>query len=263
MARILLVHGAFSDASVWDQVIPGLSAAGHTVETIDLPGQGADPTPIAEVTLDAYARKVCTALAEGPPAVLVGHSMGGVVVTQAAARCPERLAALVYVCAFIPADGQSLIAITELPEAAGDQVQANMVLDGEPPVARMPAEAAGAALMECCDEDQLAWGVAHLRPQPLVPFTEPVALAGRGAEAFAGLPRSYVMCLRDHAIMPALQRRMLEAAGCESVAEARHRPHADDLPHRRTCGRAASLRRRALIGKNACAGRLAAPVGRR
>ncbi len=219
MARIMLVHGAFSDASVWDQIIPGLREAGHAVETVDLPGQGADRTPVAEVTLEAYAGKVCAALAEGPPAVLVGHSMGGVVVTQAAARCPEHVTALVYVCAFIPAQGQSLTAITQLPEAAGDQVQASMVVEGEPPVGTMPPQAARAALMEACDEDQLAWGLSHLRPQPVIPFTEPVALGGRGAEAFAALPRSYVMCLRDHAIMPALQRRMLRDAGCEPVVE--------------------------------------------
>jgi pimeloyl-ACP methyl ester carboxylesterase len=219
MARILLVHGAFSDASVWEPIVPGLSEAGHTVETLDLPGQGADPTPVAEVTLDAYASKVCAALAAGPPAVLVGHSMGGVVVTQAAARCPEHVAKLIYVCAFLPLDGQSLSAIAELPEAAGDQVQANMVVAGEPPVAVMPPEAARTALMECCDEEQLAWGIAHLRPQPVVPFTQPVSLDGPGAEAFARLDRAYVMCLRDRAVMPALQRRMSQAAGCGEVRE--------------------------------------------
>jgi pimeloyl-ACP methyl ester carboxylesterase len=216
MARVVLVHGAFGSASVWDRVIPGLREAGHTVQTVNLPGAGADPTPVAEVSLDAYARAVCTALVEGPPAVLVGHSMGGVVVTQAAARCPEHVAALAYVCAFVPQDGQSLHDITQLPEAAGDQVQANMVVEGEPPVATMPAEAAGEALMACCDAEQQAWGIAQLGPQPVLPFIQPVAVGG---DAFAALPRAYVMCLQDRAVMPALQRRMLTAAGCDPVIE--------------------------------------------
>ena len=86
MARIVLVHGAFSGAWAWEPVLPGLSAAGHQVQAIDLPGHGDDHTPTADVTLDAYADTVCSVLAEGAAAVLVGHSMGGVVITQAAAR---------------------------------------------------------------------------------------------------------------------------------------------------------------------------------
>ena len=95
MARIVLVHGAFGRAACWDRVVPGLRTAGHSVEAIDLPGQGDDPTPVEQVTLDRYAQRVCEALAEGPPAVLVGHSMGGMVITQAAARCPSLVARLV------------------------------------------------------------------------------------------------------------------------------------------------------------------------
>jgi pimeloyl-ACP methyl ester carboxylesterase len=216
MARILLVHGAFGGASVWDRVIPELERRGHHVQAIDLPGSGEDPTPVAEVTLDAYASRVCATLADGPPAVLVGHSMGGVVITQAAARCPDQLAALVYVCAFVPGDGQSLLDLAQLPEGAGDQVQANMVLEGDPPVARMPATAAREALLACCDDEQAAWATATLRPQPVMPFTEPVTLGG---EAFASLPRAYVSCTQDRAINPALQRRMLAAAGCDPVVE--------------------------------------------
>ena len=92
MARIVLVHGAFGGAWSWEPVIPGLEEAGHTVQALDLPGSGEDQTPVADVTLHAYADRVCEALASGPPAVLVGHSMGGVVVTQAAARTPAQVA---------------------------------------------------------------------------------------------------------------------------------------------------------------------------
>ena len=217
MARMLLVHGAFGRASCWDRVAPGLRAAGHEVEALDLPGQGEDPTPVAEVTLERYAQRVCEALAAGPPAVLVGHSMGGMVITQAAAHCPERVARLVYVAAFLPADGQSLIDLTHLPEAAGDAVQAGLVVQGDPPVATMPPEAAREGLMQCCDEEQAAWAQSLRGPQPVAPFTHPARIDGN--EGFARLPRAYIMCLQDRAIRPALQRRMLEAAGCDPVIE--------------------------------------------
>ena len=219
MPRILLVHGAFGRAACWDRVVPGLRAAGHSAEAIDLPGAGDDPTPVAEITLDRYAQRVCEALSEGPPAILVGHSMGGMVITQAAARCPDRIERLVYVAAFLPQDGQSLIDITQLPEAAGDQVQANLVVDGDPPVATFPPDAVREALCHCADDEAAAWSATIRGPQPVAPFTHPVALGGPDADAFAALPRAYVTCLQDRAIKPALQRRMLEAAGCDPVIE--------------------------------------------
>lgn len=219
MARIVLVHGAFSDARVWERVLPGLRAAGHEVTTFDLPGSGADPTPVAEVTLERYAARVCDVLREGEPAVLVGHSMGGVVVTQAAARCPEQVARLVYVCAFAPREGESLVALTHLPEAAGDAVQENMVVDGEPPVATLPPAAAREGLMACCDAEGAAWGIAQMGPQPVLPFTEPVHVGAEQAAAFASVPKAYVMCLQDRAVRPALQRLMAQATGCREVIE--------------------------------------------
>jgi pimeloyl-ACP methyl ester carboxylesterase len=219
MARIVLVHGAFSGAWCWEPVVPGLRAAGHTVESFDLPGSGEDRTPVADVTLGAYAERVCEALAEGPPAMLVGHSMGGIVITQAAADAPELVDGLVYVTAFVPGDGQSLLDLTALPEGAEDQVQANLVVDGDPPLARMPAAAAREALFACCDDAQAAWAIDRMGPQPVTPFTQPVNLGGADAEGFADLPRAYVSCTLDRAIPRALQRRMLQNAGCDPVIE--------------------------------------------
>jgi pimeloyl-ACP methyl ester carboxylesterase len=219
MARIVLVHGAFAGAWCWEPVLGGLRAAGHTVEAFDLPGAGEDRTPAADVTLDAYAARVCGVLAAGPPAVLAGHSMGGMVVTQAAARSPERITSLIYVAAFLPANGQSLLELTALPEAADDQVQANLVVEGDPPVARMPAAASREALFGCCDDEQAAWGVGHLGGQPVAPFTQPVALGDPPPDAFVALPRAYITCTRDRAIPPAMQRRMFEAGGCDPVIE--------------------------------------------
>jgi pimeloyl-ACP methyl ester carboxylesterase len=79
MARFVLVHGAFGGAWCWEPLTPSLIAAGHTVQTLELPGSGADNTPIEQVTLDADADAIGRALAtDSEPAVLVGHSMGGV-----------------------------------------------------------------------------------------------------------------------------------------------------------------------------------------
>ncbi len=90
------------------------------------------------MTLDAYADRVCEILDGGEPAILVGNSMGGIVISQAAARQPDRVERLVYVAAFLPGDGQSLMDLTALPEGAGDRVQANVVVSGDPPVGVLP-----------------------------------------------------------------------------------------------------------------------------
>jgi pimeloyl-ACP methyl ester carboxylesterase len=143
MARFVLVHGAFSGAWIWGPLTNHLRAASHAVAAFDLPGLGDDNTPASEVTLDRCVARLCEVLAsaDSEPAIVVGNSMGGVIATQAAARCPEQVAALVYATAFLPKDGQSLLDLTKLPEGAGDQVQANIIIEGDPPVATMPAAA--------------------------------------------------------------------------------------------------------------------------
>ena len=220
MARIVLVHGAFAGAWCWEPVVPGLRDAGHEVEAIDLPGSGEDSTPVEQVSLDAYATKICATVAAGPePVVLVGHSMGGMAITQAAARCPEPLAALVYVAAFCPDEGQSLVELVSYPEAADDKVQANMVVSGDPPVAELTGDGAVDAVFNCCTPEQAQWGERQHGPQPIAPFEGRVTVAEDKREAFARLPRAYVVTTQDHAIPPAMQRRMLSDRECEPVLE--------------------------------------------
>jgi pimeloyl-ACP methyl ester carboxylesterase len=226
MARFVLVHGAFVGAWAWGPLTERLEAAGHSVETLDLPGSGEDQTPVAEVTLDACVGRLCEVLrAHEEPAVVVPNSMGGVITTMAAARCPERVASILYVAAFVPEDGESLLDLTRLPEGADDQVQANVVVEGDPPVATMPDEASIDALYGCCSEEVAKWAVAHQRPQAVAPYAAPVSLDD--PEALDAIPRSYVLCNRDRAIPPALQRLMLERAGCAEVIEldTDHSPH--------------------------------------
>ncbi len=217
MARFVLVHGAFCGAWIWKPLIERLKAKGHSVEALDLPGLGEDHTPVSEISLDACAARLCEVLASHPdPAMVVGHSMGGIIATHGAARCRERVAALVYVAAFLPKDGQSLLDLTNLPEGAGDQVQANIVIEGEPPVAVMPVAASRQALYDCCAENVDAWAIEQQRPQPVGPFVTPVSIP---AGALEDVNRYYVVCTQDRAIMPALQRRMIAENPCAEVAE--------------------------------------------
>jgi pimeloyl-ACP methyl ester carboxylesterase len=217
MARFVLVHGAFSGAWIWGPLMDRLKAAGHSVEAFDLPGLGDDHTPAREVNLDTCAARLCEVLeASSEPALVVANSSGGIVATQGAARCPERVAALVYVAAFLPKDGQSLLDLTKLPEGASDQVQANIVIEGEPPIAVMPAAASRHALYGSCAEDVAAWAIARQRPQPVALFAMAVSIP---PGALRDINRYYVLCTRDRAIPAPLQRRMIAENVCADVIE--------------------------------------------
>ena len=217
MARFVLVHGAFGGAWTWEPIVAALEARGHTVETLDLPGGGEDRTPLAEITLAACADRVCAVLQQRPdPAVLVGYSMGGVVVTQAAANCPERVASLIFVAAFMPANGQSLLDLTHLPEGEGDMIQANIVVEGDPPMASLSGEASAAAIYNCCTPEQIERSLPRRRPQAVAAFATPVEIDDA---ALASIPRSYVLTEQDRCIPPALQRRMIAEHPCINVVE--------------------------------------------
>ncbi len=212
MARIVLVHGAMGNASVWPETfIAGLEARGHSVETFDLPAQGKDSTPKEAVTMQAYADRTVEQLRSSPePAVLVGHSMGGMVVTQAAddfVAAGGELAQVIYLTAFLPRNGQSLLDLAGTPEGAGDQVQANLVVAGEPPLGTFPPAAAPLALYNTTSTEMLATVPPEsLESQPIIPFTNPVNITDDRP-----LTRRYIFALQDLAIPVALQRKMAAA----------------------------------------------------
>ena len=94
---VVLVHGAFADGSAWNKVVPRLQAKGLKVVSVQ--------NPLTSLADDVAAtRRVLDA--QTGPVVLVGHSWGGVVITEAGQH--ERVKSLVYVAAFAPAEGQSV-----------------------------------------------------------------------------------------------------------------------------------------------------------
>jgi pimeloyl-ACP methyl ester carboxylesterase len=229
MARYVLVHGAFGGAWCWEPIIPALEAAGHTAVAIDLPGAGGDRTPVEEITLASCAARVCEALTE--PSILVGSSMGGIVITQAANDRPANVEQLAFVCAFMPANGQSLLDIAGLPEGAGNQIQANMVVSGDPPVATLSDEAAALAVYNRCTPEQQTYAIPRRREQAVAPFATPVDVDDA---LLATIPRSFVLTLDDNAFTTALQRRMISEHPCVNVVEldSDHAPYlsaTDDL----------------------------------
>jgi pimeloyl-ACP methyl ester carboxylesterase len=94
--NIVLVHGAFADGTSWGKVIPILEARGFHVVAVQ--------NPLTSLTEDANATRRIIALQDGP-VILVGHSLGGAVITEAGDD--PKVAGLVYVAAYVPEIGQS------------------------------------------------------------------------------------------------------------------------------------------------------------
>ena len=208
MAAYLLIHGAWHGAWCWDTLAASLRGAGHHVRAIDLPGMGEDHTPLKQVTMQAWTDRVVKELAGfATPAVLVGHSMGGMVITAAADAAPECVSRLVYVCAFLPKDGESLVSLATRPEGASALLQQIPSADGLS-VSVTPQNARLTFYGEC-SAAEAARAAARLTPQPLQPALAPLKL--RNAQAVR-LPRVYIECTQDRAIPIELQRFMVKRA---------------------------------------------------
>lgn len=219
MTRFVLVHGAFHGGWCWDEVAARLRAAGHRVEAPDLPGAPGEGTPHEEVTLGAAVRTVTDLLdADAEPAVVVGHSNGGMVVAQAAAERPDKVRHLIYLAAFRPVDGESLLDLTSRPEGAGDGVQANVRV--EPPSVFFDPARIEEVFAGDCTPARVAELKRRIGPQPLAMFSTPVRLAA------AAPPTTYVVCTDDGAIPLPLQELMAERSpGAVVELEASHSPY--------------------------------------
>lgn len=208
---ILLVHGAWGRAESWGSVPARLRAQGFRVNAIDLPGHGNDPTPPETVHLSDYAERVIDALQGRPPALVVGHSMGGMAITAAAEHAPERFRALVYLCAFLPRDGDSLLSLKKREEPTiGAAVEPGPL----PGTTVLDPDRALPFLAQEADCETRATIRAGLGVQPNLPQTDTVRLSSNRAGM---VPKIYVKCLRDRTITPQLQQAMATETRCERI----------------------------------------------
>jgi pimeloyl-ACP methyl ester carboxylesterase len=213
MSTYVLVHGAWHGAWCWEKVVPLLEKAGHRVEALDLPGHGEDRTPVGEVSLQSYVDRVCETLdAQSEPVVLVGHSMGGIVITQAAEYRPAGIKTLVYLTGFLLRNGETLLDV-----AQGDAealVLPNLVMAEDQSHATVRDEAIREVFYGDCSDEDVSRAKSLLVPQAAAPFATPVNTT---EENFGRVPRVYIECLRDRAISPSVQRKMYTATPCQKV----------------------------------------------
>ncbi|MFF3484125.1 alpha/beta fold hydrolase [Streptomyces sp. NPDC002701] len=202
---VVLVHGAFADASSWNGVVQRLQADGYPVK--------APAVPLRDLPGDAAYISSVLANTEGP-IILVGHSYGGAVVTNAAASDPD-VKALVYVAAYVPDAGESPAELSErkvdhpidpLPvqptpyPAADGSIGVDLYLD--------PAKYRSAFLSNTVSRDTAAVLAATQRP------ITAAAVNGRTTHpAWKKLPSWYLVARQDNTIAADLERFMAKRAG--------------------------------------------------
>ncbi len=213
MSTYLLVHGACHGGWCWYKVLPRLENAGHRVVAPDLPSLGIDRTPITQISLDTWTDSVCRLLdAQDEPVILVGHSRGGILISQAAEKRPEKVKTLVYLSAFLLRQGESLLQV--LQEDGRSMILPNMVMAEDQSSATVRQAALKEVFYGKCQEEDIALARLLLAPEAIAPSATPISVSESN---FGRVPRVYIECLRDKAIPPALQKKMYAALPCQKV----------------------------------------------
>lgn len=189
-----------------------LQRRGLRVEAIDLPSRGDSGQPLGDLYADADA--VTARLdAIGEPTLLVGHSYGGMVVTDAGGH--DAVTGLVYVGAFLPPHGKSALDVfgEQAPEgAAGSELLACTRLTDDGSASILDPDGAAGALYGDCDEAVQRWALERLAHQSMASVTQVPR-----RQAWAVKPTTYVVCADDRAL-PAWQQRSM-AHKVERVVE--------------------------------------------
>jgi pimeloyl-ACP methyl ester carboxylesterase len=193
---IVLVHGGLHTAACWLPLLPLLDQPSVAV---DLPGRGRRPADLGSVTLDDC---VAAVLEDADAAgferfTLVGHSMGGITITETAFRHPDRVAALVYVGALVPGPGQS----------AGTLMLGEDMVTPDGVMPAMDESVTRPLFGNDLDDEQWAEHVKGIVPDATGIFN------ARITGYPTGIPTTYVGMTDDQPVPPALAAQMVANLG--------------------------------------------------
>ncbi len=214
MSTFVLVHGAWHGAWCWNKLTPLLEKTGNKVITITLPYHGEDTRSVRRATIKKYAKSVeKLILQESDPVTLVGHSLGGLTITQVAEDIPNRISKLVYLAAYVPINCSSLklnlmgskrilffrfkydlfhISFTVWPKKIKD------------------------TFYNTCSEEDAEDAISRLVPEPLNPAMQKVKVTDA---RYGSVRKYYVKTTQDHIIPPKLQTKMTGLTNFEKIVE--------------------------------------------
>jgi pimeloyl-ACP methyl ester carboxylesterase len=202
MSTFVLVHGAWQSRRTWDRLTPLLEKHGHRVVVPILAGLGAEGGQLSpEITLRQHINDVSRELSELPddPVILVGHSYAGMIISGVVEMNPSRVRRLVFLDAFVPDDGQSVLDL--LPPEMGARFR-NIARDHGDGW-RLPGGEAQLDLWGLKPGESRDFVRARLCDFSLRCFEEPLSLP---ANRKAGMPATYVTCVaEDYPARPLFQ----------------------------------------------------------
>jgi pimeloyl-ACP methyl ester carboxylesterase len=211
-APVVLVHGAWQASYAWEEVKTNLTAQGYQVIVVNLKGHGDDKTPVSELSFSGYVDQVKAAIDSfNEPVILIGHSLGGAVITQTATQVPAKIAKLVYVAGFIPQTGKSVLDYAGMDKASllGPVLEfnADQTLAG---LANPGINFLKVFIQDGTDK-QKQFVLDRYRAEPVIPLATPLSYTAENYSA-AG-KKYYVFTTEDNAISYPFQKQMAADAG--------------------------------------------------
>jgi pimeloyl-ACP methyl ester carboxylesterase len=236
----IFLHGSFHAAWNWHMVLPLLQQAGHIGIAMDLPAHGLDRTPRKKASLQANVDALLNVIhAQNEQVVLVAHSRNGIVISQTAELCPEKIYGLVYLAAYLVPNGksmmdyamqdrESLVMQNVLPRTGLRKMTQLIRLFRKPwwramlprlvshsqQVHYLDREAYRDALYHDCPAHITELANALLQEEPNWAGFTPLALT---TSRYGRVPKVYIECLQDRAVTLRLQRAMQAEQPCNAV----------------------------------------------
>ncbi|MER5464660.1 alpha/beta fold hydrolase [Streptomyces sp. NPDC002668] len=206
---LLLVHGAWHGAWCWERLESVLVADGWTAQTVELPSavRSHAPTtePLAGIHEDARVVRETLEGIEGP-VIVVGHSYGGIPVTQAIADA-RNVSHAIYLAAYQLDVHESLFGLHGAPEPE------------DPKGVVPPLENSETEFYADVSEEETVRAVRKLVPQSVRSFSERVTKAG-----WRTVPSSYIICEQDQALPPEVQEKLAARANYTHRLKSSHSP---------------------------------------
>ena len=207
----LLVHGAWHGAWCWKKVVPLMTHKGYKVVAIDLPSHGSDTTNVNSITFSDYVNKVTeTANKVEGEVILVGHSMAGTVISQAAEVLGKtKVYKLNYLDAYLPKNGESVRSLARMIESSLPKdttrltIGNGLIVSEDRKSSIFKPEVADILFYHDCNQQDKEFAHKNMNRQSFAPLGTPVNVSD---SIYGAIPKYYILCTEskdlDKSILP-------------------------------------------------------------